>query len=249
MLATSQPLNERIDGLIAAMSRAQNGERTDDNRKPSVPPWLTRRFFRHIVSQLYHGERASHAVCTRLIREIEDPRAQRFLEKQIADEHRHAALYRDYLDDLGGVSAIDPGLARAQDAIAAWTGTWHGPMVAVNTVLESEAVRTLQSAPRLFACPRLAAINRGIVRDEARHLAFGRLFLREHLRTIDATERRAIYRWVQDLWRGCTADRRDIIGLYVTIRRPVFAKRWAKQNRDLVRLGLIGSDEIDPHYP
>ena len=176
MLATSQPLNERIDGLIAAMSRAQNGERTDDDRRPRVPPWLTRRFFRHIVSQLYHGERASHAVCTRLIREIDDLRAQRFLEKQIADEHRHAALYRDYLNDLGGVSAIDPGLARAQDAIAAWTGTWHGPMVAVNTVLESEAVRTLQSAPRLFACPRLAAINRGIVRDEARHLAFGRLF-------------------------------------------------------------------------
>ena len=244
MVASPRALNDRVDGLIAAISRAQHSATAYDERAPRVPQWLTRRFFRHIVSQLYHGERATQAVCVRLVRQIDDPRAQDFLEKQIADEARHAALYRDYLEDLGGVSAVDPGLARAQDRIAAWSGTWHGPMVAVNTVLESEAIRTLQSAPRLFACPRLAAINSGIVRDEARHLAFGRLYLREHLRAIDATERRAIYHWVQDLWRGCTADRRDMIGFYVRVRRPVFAKRWARQNRDLVRLGLIEPDEI-----
>jgi len=35
-----------------------------------------------------------------------------------------------------------------------------------------------------------------------------------------------------------------MIGFYVRVRRPVFAKRWARQNRDLVRLGLIEPDEI-----
>ena len=119
-------------------------------------------------------------------------------------------------------------------------------MVAVNAVLESEAIRTLHSAPRLFACPRLTEINRQVVRDEARHLAFGRTYLREHLPHLSVTERRHIYRWVQELWRGCTLDRRDVIGLYVTVRRPVFAKRWARQNRDLIRLGLVDRHEIAP---
>jgi len=239
--------DERVDGMIAAITRSQGAlALTIDSREPQVPPWLTRQFFRHVVSQLYHGEIASLEVCERLATLIDDPRAHRFLNIQIADERRHAALYHNYLVDLGGVSPVDAGLQRARTGIAAWTGSWHGLMVAVNAVLESEAIRTLHSAPRLFACPRLTAINQQIVRDEARHLAFGRVYLREHLPQLSVTERRHIYGWVQELWRGCTSDRRDMIGLYVTVRRPVFVKRWARQNRDLIRLGLVERHEIAP---
>ena len=100
-----------IIGMIAAITRSQSALAvTVDSRAPRVPPWLTRRFFRHVVSQLYHGEVGSLEVCERLATLIDEPRARRFLNIQIADERRHAALYHDYLEDLGGVSPVDSGL-------------------------------------------------------------------------------------------------------------------------------------------
>lgn len=78
MPSTAEPtvFDDRIDGMIAAIAQAQGTQHpTDDSRAPRVPPWLTRRFYRHVVSHLFHGEVASLELCERLATLIDDPRA------------------------------------------------------------------------------------------------------------------------------------------------------------------------------
>ena len=85
---------------------------------PARPALIPPPLYRMLVSQLYHGERATLAMCERLGREISHPGARRFLAAQAADEARHAQAYALYLDRpvyslqmavrrAGGLSAVE----------------------------------------------------------------------------------------------------------------------------------------------
>ena len=55
-------------------------------------------------------------------------------------------------------------------------------------------------------CPLFAEIGAAIARDEARHVAFGRLYLRHALPRIARDERLAMLGWVRALWHSAVGD-------------------------------------------
>ena len=120
---------------------------------PARPALIPPPLYRMLVSQLYHGERATLAMCERLGREISHPGARRFLAAQAADEARHAQAYALYLDRIGGIGPLDPALRRTFEGALGWHGPWQGLMVAGHVLLESEAVRLLRRSPRMW--PRI----------------------------------------------------------------------------------------------
>jgi hypothetical protein len=77
-------------------------------------------------------------------------------------------------------------------------------MVAFHVVVEGEVLRVQDSLTRLLPCPLLKQINRRVARDEARHVAFGRIYLTEALAGLSADARDRLYGWVYDLWRETT---------------------------------------------
>ncbi len=171
-----------------------------------LPLWLTRDQVRVVISQLYHGEMATSRVCRAVLEELEPGPVRRCMAFQIEDELRHAAVYERYLEPLGGILPVDGNLARALDATATGPAGSLGTMVAFHVVVEGEVLRVQDSLARLLPCPLLKQINRRVARDEARHVAFGRLYLTGALAELPEDARRGLHRWVHDLWRQ-TANR------------------------------------------
>ena len=243
------PRDDFLQSLAEAGERAAvAGNDAIDWDLPATPPrWLPERAYRTAISQLYHGERATIAMCERLAAGIADPPVRRFLGTQIADERRHMAHYERYLARFGGVGAIEEGVAMAYEGALAWPGSHHGAILAFHVVLEGEGLRVQRLYGDWFPCPLFRQINALIARDEGRHVGFGRHYLRTSLGAVSRAERLAIYRWIRQLWFDCAAAiRAEMPGsVSVLVGRAWAEQRWRRQRRTLINIGLMQANEIE----
>ena len=239
---------ERDDRLVRLLANGNEGQWSsnadiDWDRQPIVPGWISSSLYTAAVSQLYYGEIATVRVCRKLLEELNGPRVRLFLQTQIADETRHAGIYRAYLERLGGLSPMDDVLAAALDRAMAWPGSYHGLIVAFHILLEGEALRLQQDLVKWFPCPLLAQINRKISRDEARHVAFGKILLQNEIMNLDSEERMEIYLQVKAMWGECS---RAAIQRFAkpgavakTIANYRLRRRWARAVRTFAEIGLV----------
>lgn len=212
---------------------------------PIEPPrWMGRGDFVGVVSQLLHGEIAARALCARLIDRLPAGPHRRFVETQAADEDRHIALYSAYLARLGDIVPADDGFAAGVATALRWDGEPAALVVALHVVLEGEAVKLMRDAGRLFSCPALRRITTIADQDEARHVAFGRLYLADALAALDDDSRAAIHRWIRDLWMTAADTRPSRPGGMALVRsrlhRGYLRARWLAHERTLADLGLLG---------
>lgn len=192
---------------LAMNARAAQWSAVDDidwRRGPRLPPWITRHQARAAISQLHYGEAATSLVCLALLQGFPAGPARQCLEHQAEDELRHAEVFKKYLERLGGLAPMDRTLARALKAASQGPAGHLGTMVAFHVVVEGEVLRVQGSLARLLPCPLLKQITQLVARDEARHVAFGRIYLREALADIPDDARHRLYRWVFGLWRHTT---------------------------------------------
>lgn len=193
---------------LAANARAGQWSADDDidwRRGPRLPLWITRDQARVAISQLHYGEVSTRRVCLALLRDVPAGSARRCLEYQIEDELRHADVFKRYSARLGGLAPMDRTLGSALDAASAGPIGPLGPMVAYHVVVEGEVLRIQDSLARLLPCPLLRQICRLVARDEARHVAFGRIYLSGALADVPADARRRLYDWTYGLWRQTTS--------------------------------------------
>lgn len=231
----------------AAAGQWDAAEAIDWSQKPRVPPWVSREAVRFALSQLYHGEEATARLCAELLDQVPEPEARHCLALQIADERRHAAVYRRYLEGLGGIAPVDAALARSLAAAAGSPGGALGAMAAFHVVVEGENLRLQDRITGFLPCPLLRQINRRIARDEARHLAFGRIYLARRLAGLPEAERRALRSWLQGLWRAAAeATLRNRGRRNPLVRRFLeawLARGWTRHEAKLRQLGLTFAPE------
>ncbi len=213
-----------------------------------APKWLPRKFQSALISQFYHGELATLKMCRRVLTEIGDPEAKRCLSFQIADEERHARIYLAYLEKTGGrLQPVDPVLEAAYDKALAWSGPPEGLICAFNIVLEGEALFALDYLGGWLTCPLFKRINERISRDEARHLAFGRIYLAGALKALETDQRLDIYRWLKGLWRDTAfrvMDRFWIPNMILVRRCRIWAETgWRDHRKALIGVGLLSHEE------
>ena len=237
--------DERLARVLAKARAAQWSldEDVDWASGPKPTRWLPRKVVAKVVSQVYYGELATERLCRRLLDQVSDPLARACLELQITDERRHAMAYGRYLEQLGDIAPIDPAVEVALNAGADAPGGTVGKMVACHLVLESEALTIQEQLSRGVGCPLLQAINRLAAPDEARHVAFGRLYLDGRLAALPAEERLAIYHWVQATWRACAQATLDGLSGYQALLRGSIerhlASAWQRQSQGLKDFGLV----------
>lgn len=203
------PSATRLASLDRLAKNARRGqwsaeEAIDWGLGPRLPIWMTREKARGAISQLYHGEIATSRLCRDLLDVVEAGPAADCLRLQIADETRHAAVYERYLARLGGVAAINQSLDEALEAARSGPFGPLGAILAFHLVLESELLRVHGSLAQLLPCPLLKQINRLVARDEARHVAFGRLYLADLVAGLSDDARRSLHGWIYGLWRETT---------------------------------------------
>ena len=240
-------LAHRMDRLAArGRAAAESAGAEIDWGIPVKPPsWMTRRAYITAISQLYYGELATTEMCRRLVTTLTDPAAAAFIRTQIADEERHAGFYERYLHRAGAIGDIEEGVAMAYQGALAWRGPHHGSIVAFHLVMEGEGLRLQTLYSNWFPCPLYAQMNAAIARDEARHVAFGKIYLRETLGELSREERIEIFRWIRTLWFDCADAIRTEMpqAVKLLLGRKWLDERWRQQSRALVDIGLIGKDE------
>ena len=224
---------------------ASAGAAIDWDTPIKPPAWMTRRAYITAISQLYYGELATTEMCRRLLATLDDPAATAFIRTQIADEERHTAFYERYLRRAGAIGDIEEGVAMAYRGALAWHGSHHGSIVAFHLVMEGEGLRLQNLYSNWFPCPLFAQMNAAIARDEARHVAFGKIYLRATLDELSREERVAIFRWIRTLWFDCADAIRTEMpqAVKLLLGRKWLDERWRQQARALVGIGLIGKDE------
>lgn len=212
------------------------------------PSWLLGRFHGALISQFKFGELATIKVCQSLLKNISDPSIRSLLKQQIADEERHAHVYDRYLHRIGDDAPYDQAMSESVNRILQWQGSHLGIITAVHIVLEGEALRTLQDLADDIPCPLFSQINTRISRDEARHVAFGKVYLRAHLSTLSLDERIAVFRFVRNIWTDCTSNILSDFKIpgFVSnrLRKRWVDAGWTRHCRSMVDIGLLNEEQM-----
>lgn len=207
----SANLRPRLDALLARAAAEAWSPRTDIDwwgAAPRVPDGMATADYVDSVSQLWHAEKAALDVASALRGRLGDAGLEAFLATQIADEDRHAQVLRGYLERLGDVAPVDPHLAAAYAHARAWTGPAWVPIAALDVMLALEVMPGPHRRLAGWRCPLMRQINARIAADEARHGAFGMLYLEHALPAATADDRAAGRAWLGALWELGTAAAR-----------------------------------------
>lgn len=237
-----------LGDLAAKGERAQwAADELTAGGRPAVPRSIPSAVYTTLVSHFYHGELATLRLCQRLLERIGDADARRCLAVQIADEERHARVYRAYLERLGDIAQPEPTVTDVYDRALAWPGPPEAMIAAFNIVLEGEALRALDDLDGWLPCPWFRRINARVSRDEARHFAFGRFYLSAALPGLGRDQRLEIHRWLKGLWDAigtATLARYHVPGLITRGRRRRWVEAgWRNHRAQLMAVGLVDTDE------
>lgn len=227
-----------------ARAQTQSVDDFDWSQKHGVPFWLPNRLASWVVSQFMHGEQATAEMCRMVAPRLNNPAALAFLETQRSDELRHAAIYARYLDKIGGIRPAPSYLRTGYQAGRDWDGPVEGILLAYHVLLEGESLILQHDVARWLPCPLFHQMAVIIARDEARHVAFGKLWLGQTLPQLDMSQHAMIHRWLRGLWF-------DTIGVMVSHLKPFdfvngpkpwgqwLDENWALRERELANVGLI----------
>ena len=132
-----------------------------------------------MLSQFLHGEQGA-LICTAKITEtVPWYDAKLYASTQVVDEARHVEVFARYLDEkLGGGYQVNSHLGMLLDDIvndSRWDLTYLGMQIMV----EGLALAAFGFLHQLTTEPLLKHLLRYVMSDEARHVAFGVLSLKE----------------------------------------------------------------------
>ena len=132
-----------------------------------------------VTVQMLVGERCALAASSGLINAAPDEASKRFLATQTLDEARHVEVFGRYLDEkMGGGYQVNAHLRMLLDDIindSRWDMTYLGMQVMV----EGLALAAFGFMHQMTDEPLLKKLLRYVMADEARHVAFGVLSLKE----------------------------------------------------------------------
>ncbi len=195
-------LESRLLILVAKMQAAQKQSHLDfDWQMPAqIPFWLSKRLASAAVNHLHQGEVATARMCRQIRNQIENETARTFLDLQRQDECRHARIYRSYFEKIGGTDPKPNEVQKLYEKALSWRGAPEAIILAFHVVLEGEFLQLQREVDRWLPCPLFKQISAVIARDEARHVAFGKTYLKASLPHLPLQERQQIYGWLKELW-------------------------------------------------
>ncbi len=141
-----------------------------------------------MVSQFQHGEQGALVATARLVETVPDIDSKYYAANQVADEARHVEAYSRYLNEkLGHHYDISKPLESLLIDIMTekrWDITYLGMQIMV----EGLALAAFGLGNVLFRDPIIKQITDLVMRDEARHVAFGVLALQEFYPQLTSAE-------------------------------------------------------------
>jgi hypothetical protein len=140
-------------------------------------------------SQFLHGEQGALAVSARIVESVPDLDAKFYAATQTMDEARHVEIYSRFLQEkVGLLYPINPQL-QALLADTLTDSRWDMPYLGMQVLIEGLALAIFGVYRDLAQAELPRQILAYVMQDEARHVAFGRLALRDYYRQLSSAER------------------------------------------------------------
>ena len=142
-----------------------------------------------LFSQFLHGEQGALTVAARIVESVPDMDSKFYAATQAMDEARHVELYQRFIrDKIGLYYPINQDLA-ALLADALSDSRWDMPYLGMQVLIEGLALAAFGVHRDLTGNPLVKQVLAYVMQDEARHVAFGRLALRDYYASLTSAER------------------------------------------------------------
>jgi P-aminobenzoate N-oxygenase AurF len=189
-------------------------------------------------SQFLHGEQGALICAAKIVQTVPDIDSKFYAATQVFDEARHVEVYSRYLrEKLNLAYPINPHLKTLLDQ-AISDARWDFTYLAMQVIIEGLALAAFGTIRDLATEPLGQALNAYVMQDEARHVAFGRLALRDyypHLSDRERDEREAFAveacylmrdRFMaEEIWQNLDLD---VEGCVSYVRHSPFMQQYTK---------------------
>jgi hypothetical protein len=140
-------------------------------------------------SQFLHGEQGALICTAKIVQTVPDLDSKFYAATQVIDEARHVEVYKRYLlEKLEFAYPINEHLATLLNQ-GITDARWDMTYLAMQVIIEGLALAAFNLIRDMANDPLGRAINAYVMQDEARHVAFGRLALRDLYPNLSQQER------------------------------------------------------------
>ena len=135
------------------------------------------------LSQFLHGEQGALFASAQVTEAVQFFDGKLYGATQVMDEGRHVEVFHRYLDTkMNKLYQINDNLFTIVDALMS-DGRWDMKFLGMQIMVEGLALGAFGTLYRMTREPLLKALLRNVIQDEARHVHYGVLALREHFTT------------------------------------------------------------------
>jgi hypothetical protein len=141
------------------------------------------------ISQFMQGEQGALICAAKIVMQVPDADSKFYASTQTIDEARHVEAYKRLLEKFGVAYPMTPPLKELIDQTlrdSRWDMTYLGMQVVIEG-LALAAFGTIRDMAQNNLCQQ---VNAYVMQDESRHVAFGRLALRDYYPHLSDKERR-----------------------------------------------------------
>jgi len=128
------------------------------------------------LSQFLHGEQGALMTAAALTHAVPDYEGKLYAATQTMDEARHVEVYDRYIKKIALIYPMNDTLKGLIDATLS-ADHWVKIAIGMNMVVEGLALGAFHNMRKATSCELLRSIIEGVLRDEARHVAFGNLYV------------------------------------------------------------------------
>jgi hypothetical protein len=137
-----------------------------------MPAWMQ--------SQFLHGEQGALLAAAQLVNSVPDIDSKYYASTQVMDEARHVEVFDRYLHEKVGIAyPINPHLRQLLDLILT-DSRWDMKLLGMQIMVEGLALAAFGVTRANVYEPLLRDLTTYVMQDEARHVAYGVLSLKDH---------------------------------------------------------------------
>ena len=213
---------------------------------------------RWMLSQFLHGEQGALICTAKIVETVPWYDAKLYASTQVMDEARHVEVFAKYLNEkVGGMYPVNPHLRMLLDDIindSRWDMTYLGMQIMV----EGLALAAFGYMHELTNEPLLKKLLRYVMSDEARHVAFGVLSLKEVYDGMSDAEIKDRQEFAfeasirmrdrflqQEVWERMGVNPRQVIPMFINDPQRIFFQQmlFAKIVPNCKKLGLLDRND------
>ncbi|MBX3261861.1 MAG: ferritin-like domain-containing protein [Labilithrix sp.] len=179
------------DGFLDFDALEARGPKLDARERArlvhSVASWM--------LSQFLHGEQGALFAAAQVTEAVQFYDGKLYGATQVMDEGRHVEVFHRYLDEkLCKLYQLNDNLFVIIDALMT-DSRWDMKFLGMQIMVEGLALGAFGTLYRQTGEPLLKELLKYVIRDEARHVHYGVLALRQHFRELSDSERREREDW------------------------------------------------------